>query len=260
MAVVFLAEDLRLERKVAIKLLPPEMCLDKSFVERFTTEVKISAKLTHPNIVKIYDVNKIGDFYYYSMSYVEGKSLADILSRFGQLYSKLIIRLSLFISNALVHAHSLDIVHRDIKPENIIIDNSMQPVVLDFGIAKALKGSNVSQPGSLVGTPLYMSPEQVKGENVDCRADIYSFGCLMYHMATGFPPFQGDDPTAILYKHVHQIPTPPHKCSESVPEWLSFIIMKAMAKNPSERPQTANELSKVLYKFFISKTVPTTKA
>ena len=253
MAVVFLAEDRRLERKVAIKLLHPEIYLNKSFLEKFTAVINLSSKLIHPNIVKIYNVDKNGDFYYYSMSYVEGRSLADILLKFGQLYSKLIVRFSFFICNALAHAHSYNIIHRDIRLENIIIDNSIQPVILDFGITHAFIGTNISQSGSVAGTPLYISPEQINGNEIDCRADIYSLGCLMYHMAAGVAPFQDDDSASALYKHVHQMPVPPNECNDRVPEWLSLVITKAMAKNPENRYQSANELSKILYKYFVKR-------
>ena len=249
MAIVFLAKDKRLERKVAIKLLPEEFQHDDNFRERFIREAKISAKLSHPNIVQIHDVNEIDDFTYFSMSYIDGISLSKVVRKGVPVNPKVIVRIGIQICFALQKAHEQGVIHRDIKPENILIDKKHMPIVVDFGIAKALTESRLSQTGMLIGTPHYMSPEQIKTGIVDGRSDIYSLGCVLYEMATGRPPFKGLDPTSLMYNQVNVMPETPSKVNSHLPEPLSEIIMKAVAKDPSERFQTVAELGKTLHEF-----------
>ncbi len=247
MAIVFLARDKRLERLVALKLLPEAYHHDESLRERFIREAKVAGKLSHPNIIQIHDVNEIDEFTYFSMSFIEGASLSHIIKKGGALSSKAIARLGIQICFALQNAHEHDVIHRDIKPDNIFINKKKMPIVLDFGIAKALTEAKLSQTGMLIGTPHYMSPEQIKTGNVDGRSDLYSLGCVLYEMAVGTTPFAGLDTAALMYNHVNELPKPPIEVNPKVPPALSNLIMKALAKNPDDRFQTAAELGKTLH-------------
>jgi serine/threonine-protein kinase PpkA len=252
MAIVFLAKDNRLERLVALKLLPQELSYDETFALRFLREAKISAKLSHPNIIQIHDVDSRGGFFYYTMSYIDGVSLAQIIRKSVALNTKVTARLGIQVCFALQHAHEKGVVHRDIKPENILINKKHQPIVVDFGIAKAIHDTKLSQTGMFIGTPHYMSPEQIRGEDLDGRSDIYSLGCLLYEMATGKPPFGNLDHAALLYHQVHVTPMRPETVRPDVPPALSEIIMQALAKDPVSRPQSAAEMGKLLHEAFFA--------
>ncbi len=258
MAIVFLAKDTRLERKVALKLLPQEIAMDKNFTERFIREAKIAAQLAHPNIIQIHDVDKVGEFTFYSMSFIEGISLADIIKKGGALSPKVLTRLGIQICFALQQAHEKDVIHRDIKPENILINRKRMPIVVDFGIARAMSDSRLSSTGMFIGTPQYMSPEQIQGTEVDARSDIYSMGVMLYEMATGAPPFKGMDTAALMYKHVHETPTPPHELNSRISEPLSAVIMKALEKKPEDRVQSAMDLGRMLHEITKSSAAATT--
>ena len=249
MAIVFLAKDTRLERNVALKLLPREISRDKTFTERFMREARISAKLSHPNIIPIHDVDSVGDFTYYSMSYIDGISLAQIIKKGGAINPKILSRLGIQICFALQQAHDKGVIHRDIKPENILINKKRMPVVVDFGIARAKSDSRLSSTGMFIGTPQYMSPEQIKGGELDHRSDLYSLGGVLYEMAVGKPAFRAEDTAALMYKQVHEPPTPPHIVNPRISPTLSALIMKALAKNPDDRPQSAKELGRMLHEF-----------
>jgi len=252
MAIVFLAEDNRLERQVALKLLPRELSFDENLATRFLREAKTAAQLLHPNIIQIHDVETSGEFYYFSMAYIEGVPLDQIIAKSGAMKPRVVAQLAVLVSFALHHAHEKGVVHRDIKPENIIVNKKKQPIVVDFGIAKAQKSAKLSQTGMLIGTPMYMSPEQIKGGEVDGRSDIYSLGSVLYQMAVGRPPFFGLGQAALLYNQVNELPPPPSKVNSSVPEELSTIIMKALAKDPSDRYQSAAELGKEIHEIFLA--------
>ena len=252
MAIVFLAEDDRLERKVALKLLPQEFSYDENFAKRFLREAKVAGKLQHPNIIQIHDVEPTGEFYYFSMSYIEGIPLDQIIKKSGALKPKVIARIAVLVSFALQHAHEHDVIHRDIKPENIIINKKRQPIVVDFGIAKAQRSAKLSQTGMFIGTPMYMSPEQIRAVDVDGRSDVYSMGCVLYQMATGKAPFHGIGQTSLIYKQVNEMPPPPKNIYQEVPIELSDIIMKALAKDPANRYQTASELGKALHEAILA--------
>ncbi|MFC1692020.1 SUMF1/EgtB/PvdO family nonheme iron enzyme [Candidatus Latescibacterota bacterium] len=247
MAIVYLAWDKRLERKVALKLLPQEFSHDENFAKRFLHEAKISAKLSHPNIIQIHDVYKEDEFTYYSMAYIEGVSLSQIINKSAPLPPKIIARTAIQICFGLQHAHEKGVIHRDIKPENILINKKRVPIVLDFGIAKAMHGTQLSQAGMFIGTPQYMSPEQIKTGNVDGRSDIYSLGCVLYEMAIGNPPFSGLDQAALMYNQVNVDPPLPHEVNKDVSVPLSEIIMKALNKDSDKRYQSAMELGKSLH-------------
>ncbi|MHB9030772.1 MAG: SUMF1/EgtB/PvdO family nonheme iron enzyme [Candidatus Latescibacterota bacterium] len=256
MAVVLLARDKRLGREVALKLLPQEMTHDENFAKRFLREARISASLLHPNIIQIFDVDTADGFYYYTMTFIEGISLAQIIRQSGAINPKIVARLGIQVCFALQHAHEKGIVHRDIKPENILINKKRQPIVVDFGIAKAMRDSTLSQTGTFIGTPLYMSPEQIQGNDLDGRSDIYSLGCLLYEMATGKPPFTGLEHTSLLYHQVNVTPRSPETINPSIPKALSGIIMQALAKKPEDRQQSAAALGKMLHEAFSAEGAP----
>jgi serine/threonine-protein kinase PpkA len=249
MAIVFLAKDKRLEREVALKLLPEEFHHDENFRTRFIREARVSAKLSHPNIIQIHDVNEKGDFTFFSMSYIEGLPLADIIKKGEPIDPKIISRLAIHVCFALQQAHEKNVIHRDIKPENILINKKKMPIVVDFGIAKALSEAKLSQTGMLIGTPHYMSPEQIKTGNVDGRSDLYSLGILLYEMAVGQTPFKGLDPTSLMYHQVNEVPAAPHEVNDKIPQAFSDLIMKTLEKNPDDRYQTAAELGKALHQY-----------
>ncbi len=248
MAIVFLAHDQKTDRPVALKVLRPEVAAALG-VERFLREIRIAARLMHPNILALYDCGEAGGLLYYSMPYVAGESLRDRLHREKQLPIKDALQLTGEVADALGYAHSLGIVHRDIKPENVLIQAG-HAVVSDFGIARALSaagGERLTETGLAIGTPAYMSPEQTTGdEAIDGRSDIYSLGCMLYEMLAGDPPFTGSTPQAILArKSVEQAPAI-STVRGTVPNHVAAAITRALARVPADRYASALEFSAAL--------------
>jgi serine/threonine-protein kinase len=235
MGIICLARDRELDELIALKFLPDELIYDNTVIERFKQEVRSARRLAHPSIVHIYDLNEELGRRFISMEYIQGKNLKDILFEKKKIPADDVIRISLQVASALDYAHSMKIVHRDIKPANIMLNDAGQVKVTDFGIAAMLERAGLTQTGSMVGTPLYMSPEQTEGTAIDGRSDLYSLGVMMYELVTGSPPFSSGN---ISYQHVHVKPQPPKK----VPESLTTIIMKCLEKDPSQRYQNAKEL------------------
>ncbi len=252
MADVFLARDQLLGRPVAVKVLFPEYATDPKFVERFRREAQAAAGLNHPNIVSIYDWGEEMGTYYIVMEYVEGQSLAQILRRDGKLTPEQVTRVALDVSRALGFAHDGGVVHRDVKPGNVLVSPKGEMKVADFGIATALTANadaNLTQTGAVMGTATYFSPEQAQGLKVDARSDLYSLGVVMYEMLTGQPPFTGETPVSIAYKHVQEPVVPVSEKGIEIPRALAAITMKLLSKNPDNRYPTAEALLADLDRF-----------
>jgi serine/threonine-protein kinase len=248
MAEVHKGKDVRLGRDVAVKVLRADLARDPSFQNRFRREAQAAAGLNHPSIVAVYDTGEDdgpdGHTPYIVMEYVEGHTLRDVLKAQGHLPSQQAMEITAEVCSALDFSHRSGIVHRDIKPGNVMITDSGAIKVMDFGIARALadNAATVTATAAVIGTAQYLSPEQARGESVDARSDVYSTGCLLYELLTGHPPFTGDSPVAIAYQHVRENPQVPSSVNHAVPPALDSIVMKALAKNPLNRYQTAAEM------------------
>ena len=241
MANVYLAEDQELGRRVAIKILNERHANDEQFVERFRREAKNAAALSHPNIVSIYDRGEAEGTYYIAMEYLDGRSLKELIVSRGPAPVNVAVEYARQILSALRFAHRHGIVHRDIKPHNVLVDNEGRVKVTDFGIARA-GTSQMTEAGSIVGTAQYLSPEQARGADVDQRSDLYSLGVVLYELLTGETPFDGDTPVEIAMKHLSTLPEPPSAHRPDVPHELDLVATRALAKDPDERYQSAEEM------------------
>ena len=245
--IVFKAEDTRLGRTIAIKVIKSEG-LDQESFARFEQEAKSTAGLSHPNIVAIYDIGQEGESHYLILEFVDGPNLSGLISSQPGAHcdAAIALRISSHVCQALEYAHSHGILHRDIKPENIMITSTGLPKLMDFGLARALGGPNLTQRGVIIGTPAYLPPEQALGKQSDIRSDLYSLGCVLYEMATGRPPFPGDEPVKVIFSHINDLPVMPRKLTPDIPEALEQIILKLLSKDPDQRYQSAGELSQAL--------------
>jgi serine/threonine-protein kinase len=241
MANVYLAEDEVLGRRVAIKILNDRHAGDDQFVERFRREAKNAASLSHPNIVSIYDRGEAEGTYYIAMEYLDGRSLKELIVARGPAPIHLAVDYARQVLAAIRFAHRHGIVHRDIKPHNVLVDGEGRLKVTDFGIARA-GVSQMTEAGSIIGTAQYLSPEQAKGAPVDQTSDLYSVGVVLYELLTGVVPFSGDTPVEIAMKHLSSVPEPPSAKRADVPRDLDMVVMRALAKEPSERYQSAEEM------------------
>jgi TolB-like protein/tetratricopeptide (TPR) repeat protein len=244
MAFVYLATDVKHEREVAIKVLKPELAASLG-AERFLREIRITAKLQHPNILPLYDSGEADGVLYYVMPFVVGESLSDLIAREKQLAIPDAVQIAREVAEALSHAHTFGLVHRDIKPDNVMMSNG-HAIVADFGIARAMSeagGDKITQTGMAVGTPAYMSPEQAAGDpGVDGRTDIYSLGCMLFEMLVGQIPFTGPNAMAIMARHTMDHVTPPSIMRDSIPPELENVVLHAMEKTPADRYRTALEM------------------
>jgi serine/threonine-protein kinase len=241
MADVYLAEDQELGRRVALKLLNDRHANDEQFVERFRREAQSAAGLNHPNIVSIFDRGQAEGTYYIAMEFLDGRTLKDLLIRNGPTPIPIAIDYARQILSALAFAHRNGIVHRDIKPHNIVVGGDGRLKVTDFGIARS-GTSQMTEAGSIVGTAQYLSPEQARGAPVDPRSDLYSLGIVLYEMLTGEVPYTGDAPVEIAMKHLSAIPEPPSELRPEVSHDLDAVVLRALAKDPDQRYDSAEEM------------------
>jgi len=249
MAEVFEGRDRLLARRVAIKVLQAQFVRDPSFLIRFKREAQAAASLSHPNIVGVYDTGSEDGTHFIVMEYVDGRTLKEVIRAEGPLYPERAAEICADVCSALAAAHARGLIHRDIKPGNVMLTPDGKVKVMDFGIARATTSETITQTAAVVGTAQYISPEQAQGQTVDYRSDLYSVGCCLYEMLTGTVPFTGATPVAIAYRHVREDPAPPRVHNPDVPPPLEAICLKAMAKLPDNRYQTAAELHEDLERF-----------
>jgi serine/threonine protein kinase len=242
---VYKARDRETGEIVALKLLKPEIASDHAMMERFKNELLFARKITHKNVCRMHEFNRVGGVAYTSMEFVEGESLRSVLSRFGGLPQRKAVDLALQICSGLKEAHAQGIVHRDLKPENIMVDAHGNVKIMDFGIARSMEAVT-RLTGSMVGTPQYMAPEQVAGKPVDYRTDIYSLGLILYEMFTGTPAFQADNPVAVALKHMQEEAVPPHQIDPAIPAYIERTILKCLLKDPANRFQSIAQLEQAL--------------
>ena len=243
MAKVFLGTDTVLGRTVAVKILASQYADDEGFVQRFRREAQAAASITHPDIVSVFDTGSDDGIHFIVMEYVEGRTLAEILAGGGRILPDRAIDIAMDVCLALEAAHARGVIHRDIKPGNIMLDPRGDVKVTDFGIARVTTTADtVAQTAAILGTASYLSPEQAQGQPVDGRSDIYSLGCVVYEMLTGRPPFLGDSPVAVASKQVLEQPVPPSRLNSDVTADLDAVILRALAKNPANRYQSAEEM------------------
>src|SRR5262252_10689060 len=260
MGVVYKALDPTIGRTVALKTMRLDVHgLDaQEMVRRFQNEARAAGVLNHPNIVTIYDAGEQDGIFYIAMEFIEGTTLHEVLAEQRVLATDQVLQLTRQICKGLDYAHSNGIIHRDIKPANIMMTADGTVKIMDFGIAKA--GGGMTSTGQVLGTPNYMSPEQVKGKVLDGRSDLFSFGVVLYEMVTGEKPFVGQNVTTIIYKIVHENPIPPRDLDVTIHPGMSMVVTKALAKLPDDRYQSGADLSKDLenYKAVGSSLSPTT--
>ena len=257
MGKVYRVEDKQIKEEVALKLIKPEIAADENTIERFRNELKFARKVSHRNVCRMYDLSEEEGTHYITMEYVRGEDLKSTIRRMGQLSVGKAISIARQVCEGLAEAHRLGVVHRDLKSKNIMIDKEGNARIMDFGIARSLEAKGITDAGVMIGTPEYMSPEQVEGKEVDGRSDIYSLGVILYEMLTGRVPFLGDTPLSIALKHKTEAPLDPREVNAQIPEDLSHLILKCMEKDKGKRYQKAEEILSELSK--IERGIPTTE-
>jgi eukaryotic-like serine/threonine-protein kinase len=246
MGVVYRAVDTTLGRPVAVKKLHPHLTKNKDLVARFKAEARAAARLEHPNIVAVHDVGEHDGDLFFTMQYVEGESLRSVLDRVRVLPIDQLLWVGQQLASALDYVHRMGVVHRDIKPENVLLDTSGNVRVTDFGIARAADGTRLTATGTMMGTPEYMSPEQIRGVDVDHRTDIYSLGVLLFEMGAGQVPFSAETPIAVAMLHCEQPPPDPSSLQPTFPPWLSTVTLRCLSKSAEQRFTTAGEVTEAL--------------
>jgi len=257
MGKVYKALDKDVDEVVALKLLKPEIAADEELLQRFRNELKSARKIIHKNVCRMYDLGRAEGTHFITMEYVPGEDLKSFIRRSGQLTVGKAVSIARQVSEGLAEAHRLGIVHRDLKPHNIMVDKDGNAHIMDFGIARSLKGKGITGGGMIIGTPEYMSPEQVDGKDADQRADIYALGVVLYEMLTGRVPFEGDTPFSVALKHKSEIPPDPRQANVHIPEDLGRLILKCLEKDKEKRFRNADELAAELMK--IEESLPATE-
>lgn len=243
---IYKAQQASLDRTVALKVLSPQMGRSEEFSKRFEIEAKAISMLQHHNIVSIYEYGEELGMKYFAMQFVDGMDLGKRIAKKGEMSFDEIIDIAKQICRALRYAHSQSVIHRDIKPQNVLIEKGGVCRLSDFGIARIFQQDNLTMTGMAVGTPEYMSPEQAEGLDLDNQTDIYSLGVVIYEMLTQRPPFSGNNPVAIAYKQVHELPLPPSAFRKDTPKRLELIVLKALKKNKMDRYSSIENMLKDL--------------
>jgi len=254
---VYRVEDTKLNQEVGLKLIKPEIAKDKKTIERFRNELKLARNIRHKNVCGMYDLGETEGAHFITMEYIRGEDLKRFIHRSGQLAVGTAVRIAKQVCEGLSEAHKLGVVHRDLKSNNIMIDKEGDARIMDFGIARSLEAKEMTGAGMIIGTPEYMSPEQVEGKETDQRSDIYSFGVILFEMATGEVPFRGETPFVIGIKHKTERPTAPQEINPRVPPDLSRLILKCIEKDKVKRWQTVEQILTELSR--IERSVTTTK-
>jgi len=257
MAVVYEGMDMLLERRVAVKVLRQRFASDPEFLERFQREARAAANLDHPNIVTVFDVGKDDGHHYIVMEYVDGRDLKTIIRQKGRLSVAEALDITAQVASGVGHAHKAGVIHRDIKPQNVLVTRAGRAKVVDFGIARALSESGLTDSDTVWGSPIYFAPEQAAGDPLTPASDVYSIGVMMYEMLAGSPPFQAESPTALAMKHLREEPPPLTMHNSRVPPRLEWIVRKLLSKEPSARYRTAEQLVHVLEEYRLQVEQPT---
>jgi serine/threonine protein kinase/Flp pilus assembly protein TadD len=242
MGIVYRAFDKEVGEEIALKVLHPDIALDQKTVERFRNEIKLARRISHRNVCRMHDLHQDGKQLFITMEYVSGQDLKSLIKQTGALATGKAISIAKQVCEGLAEAHDLGVIHRDLKSQNIMVDKDGTAKIMDFGIARSLRAAGMTAEGMIIGTPEYMAPEQVEGQDADQRTDIYALGAILFEMVTGRVPFEGDSPLSVAYKHKNEIPIPPRKLNAQLPEPLNGLILRCLEKEKENRYQTADEV------------------